>query len=128
MKQSLYLAGGILIGALAVSAPTQTVTEDPVQISPQYYTVKFENDRVRVLEYRLKPGEKEPMHSHPAGVVYYLSDSTARATLPDGTSTEGTGTRGAVSVRPSRAAAPRRRPGARGQESTAARAASRAAS
>jgi hypothetical protein len=28
---------------------------------------------VRVLEYRLKPGEKEPMHSHPAGVVYVLT-------------------------------------------------------
>lgn len=36
---------------------------DPVALSPQLYSVRFENDRVRVLEYRLKPGGKEPMHS-----------------------------------------------------------------
>jgi len=41
-----------------------------VKTSPQYYKVLLENDQVRVLEYRLKAGEKEPMHSHPAGVVF----------------------------------------------------------
>jgi hypothetical protein len=37
---------------MAVSA------QDPVKTSPQYYKVLLENDQVRVLEYRLKPGEK----------------------------------------------------------------------
>src|SRR5207248_2474521 len=50
--------------------------QDPLKASPQYYKILLENDRVRVLEYRLKPGEKEAMHSHPAGVVYVLSGGT----------------------------------------------------
>ncbi len=99
MTRTLCFAAGIVLGAIVVSASSQTATEDPVKISPQYYTVRFENDRVRVLEYHLKPGEKEAMHSHPAGVVYYLSDATFRTTLPDGTSSEGTVTRGQVSWR-----------------------------
>jgi beta-alanine degradation protein BauB len=37
-----------------------------------------------VLEYRLKAGEKEPMHSHPAGVVYVLSGANLRFVYPDG--------------------------------------------
>jgi hypothetical protein len=35
--------------------------QDPVKLSPQYYNVLLDNGHVRVLEYRLKPGEKEPM-------------------------------------------------------------------
>jgi quercetin dioxygenase-like cupin family protein len=57
---------------------------DPVKTSPQYYKILLENDQVRVLEYRLKPGEKEPMHSHPAGIVYVLSDATLNFTYADG--------------------------------------------
>src|SRR5256885_16705577 len=62
----------ILIPLLAVACTTAH-GQDPVTTSPQYYKVLFENDQVRVLEYRLKAGEKEPMHSHPVGVVYVLS-------------------------------------------------------
>jgi beta-alanine degradation protein BauB len=62
--------------------------QDPVKTSPNYYKVLLENDQVRVLEYRLKPGEKEPMHSHPAGVVYVLSDAKAKFTYPDGRTEE----------------------------------------
>ena len=42
----------------------------PVTLSPNLYTVLLENDEVRVLEYHAKPGDREPMHCHPAGVVY----------------------------------------------------------
>jgi quercetin dioxygenase-like cupin family protein len=49
---------------------TLAFAQDPVRLSPQYYNVLLENEHVRVLEYRLKPGEKESMHSHPAGIVY----------------------------------------------------------
>src|SRR6267142_2906021 len=59
----------ILISLLAVLWATAHA-QDPVKTSPQYYKVLLENDQVRVLEYRLKAGEKEAMHSHPAGVVY----------------------------------------------------------
>jgi hypothetical protein len=61
---------------------------DPVTISPQLYTVRLENDRVRALEYRLKPGGTEPMHSHTPGVVYTFADGMLRSTSPDGKVTD----------------------------------------
>src|SRR5438132_13987476 len=73
----------ILISLLAVLWATAHA-QDPVKASPQYYKVLLENDQVRVLEYRLKAGEKEPMHSHPAGVVYVLSGATLTFSFPDG--------------------------------------------
>jgi hypothetical protein len=39
---------------------TTSRAQDPVKASPQYYKVLLENDQVRVLEYRLKAGDKEP--------------------------------------------------------------------
>jgi quercetin dioxygenase-like cupin family protein len=88
MKRSAYLAVGMALGALAMFAAGRVTTQDPIKVSPQYYTVRFENDRVRVLEYHLKPGEKEAQHSHPPGVVYVTGDATIRSVHPDGTSSE----------------------------------------
>ena len=88
MRRLACFAVGIVLGAFAVSAAGRVTTQDPVKVSPQYYVVRFENERVRVLEFHLKPGEKEGMHSHPPGVVYVLADATIRNGLPDGTSSE----------------------------------------
>jgi quercetin dioxygenase-like cupin family protein len=89
-----------LIGAAGVMiTEAQTATRDPVMLSPQYYTVKSENDRVRVLEYRLKPGEKEVMHSHPSYVVYFFGPATLRATGPDGKTSDTSVTQGEVVLR-----------------------------
>jgi quercetin dioxygenase-like cupin family protein len=68
---------------------TSAHAQDPVKTSPQYYKVLIDNDEVRVLEFHLKPGEREPMHSHPRGFVYALSDAKLRISFPDG-HTEGT--------------------------------------
>ena len=43
--------------------------EDAVKVAPHVYKVALENDRVRVLETRMKPGDKTSMHSHPAVVA-----------------------------------------------------------
>lgn len=49
------------------------------------YQVLMENDAVRVLEVRLKPGQKAPMHNHPnSHVVYVKTDSRLKLTFPDG--------------------------------------------
>src|SRR3981189_1727545 len=77
----------ILMSLLAILCTTAHA-QDPVKVSPQYYKVLLENDQVRVLEYRLKAGEKEPMHSHPAGVVYVLSDAKPKFSYPDGKTEE----------------------------------------
>ena len=48
--------------------------------------ILLENDRVRVQEHYLKPGEKIEMHSHPDKVIYAVNDWKVRETLADGTS------------------------------------------
>jgi quercetin dioxygenase-like cupin family protein len=46
---------------------------DPVETNPGHYAVVFENDRVRVLEYTDRPGERTTPHEHPDSVMYTLS-------------------------------------------------------
>jgi hypothetical protein len=87
MKRYVDVAIGIVIGiaaAVAVSAFADSPSLDPLKLSPQYYTLRLENDCVRVLEYRLKPGQKEVMHSHSKRVLIALADATVRTTSPDG--------------------------------------------
>jgi hypothetical protein len=98
MSRLLWFVGGIATGVVGL-AVAQGSSQDPVTLSPQYYTVRLDNETVRVLEYRLKPGEKEVMHSHPPGVVYSLADAQFRTTLPDGTSSEATVRGGEVTWR-----------------------------
>jgi beta-alanine degradation protein BauB len=64
------------------------MAQDVVKVAPESYKVLLENDRVRVLEYRLKPGAKEPMHSHPDYIVYAFSSGKAKFTFPDGKTME----------------------------------------
>ncbi len=78
----------IILMSLAAVLCTTAHAQDPVKTSPQYYKVLLENDQARVIEYHLKPGEKEPMHSHPAGVVYVLSGAKLKFSYPDGRTEE----------------------------------------
>ena len=83
MKATLALL--IVSGLLTVGA-RPAGAQDPVKLSPKMYTVLLENEQVRVLEFRAKPGEKEPTHSHPAAVIYPLADGKIKLTMPDGKS------------------------------------------
>ena len=51
---------------------------DPVVTNPEHYTVVFENERVRVLEYTDAPGERTTPHRHPDSVMYTLSSFRRR--------------------------------------------------
>ena len=62
--------------------------QDPVEVSPDIYKVPLENDRVRVLDIRMKPGEISPQHSHPAHVLYIFNDCKVKFSYPDGESEE----------------------------------------
>jgi quercetin dioxygenase-like cupin family protein len=57
---------------------------DPVQVASNVYTTLFENDRVRLLEARLAPGDSSVMHGHPDYVVYNLADGKVRFSSPSG--------------------------------------------
>jgi quercetin dioxygenase-like cupin family protein len=51
---------------------------DPTSTDPDKYKVVFENDRVRVLEYRDEPGQATSPHRHPDSVMYTLSSFERR--------------------------------------------------
>ena len=76
----------LLVTAWLLAA--QASAQDPVKLSPTMYTVLLDNPQVRVLEFHAKPGEKEPMHSHPAAVVYMLTAGKATFLTADGKSEE----------------------------------------
>ncbi len=59
------------------------MNDDPTTTNPDLYTVVFENERVRVLEYRDVPGDRTTSHSHPDSVMITLSDFDRRLTVGD---------------------------------------------
>jgi len=60
----------------------------PRPVNSKTIKVKFENDRVRVLEAELPPGVKEQVHSHPAYVIYVLPAVRSANYSADGKTTE----------------------------------------
>lgn len=69
--------------ALADTASAQ----DATRMQPQSFRVAFENDKLRALEYRSRPGMGvcgEGMHSHPAHLTVVLFDGKVRLKTPDG--------------------------------------------
>ncbi len=69
---------------------TTTYAQDPAVVNSKTIHVRFENDRVRVLEATLPPGTKEQVHAHPANVIYVLEGGRYRNYAADGKITEGT--------------------------------------
>ena len=62
---------------------------DVMKSAANAYKLLLENERVRVMEVVLKPGEKAPMHNHPNDhVVYVVNDAKFRLDFPDGKSAE----------------------------------------
>ena len=82
MRRILFLAA--LLSLLASPAWAQ----DPVKVAPKQCKVDFENDQVRVLHWTIGPGEKIPMHEHPATVTVSLTGGKTRFTLADGKTRE----------------------------------------
>jgi len=74
----------IPILGMSILATILAKAQDPVQVDPKHYKVLFDNDSVRILDVRQKPGDKSPMHSHPNHVVYALAGSTLKSTSSDG--------------------------------------------
>jgi hypothetical protein len=53
-------------------------SHDPVITNADLYSVIFENERVRILEYRDRPGDRTTPHRHPDSVMYTLSSFRRR--------------------------------------------------
>ena len=78
-----------VIAAVSLIAWTTAASaQDPAVVQSRTVKVKFENEKVRVLEAELPPGVKEAMHSHPAYVIYVLAGGKIRNYAADGKTTE----------------------------------------
>ena len=69
---------------LLMMTSVTTRAQDPVKTDGDKYTLVLENERVRVLEYRDKPGDRTTMHQHPDFVLYAIGPFTRKLTFPDG--------------------------------------------
>ena len=58
--------------------------QDAEKATPNVVKLRFENERVRILEATSQPGDKEQMHSHPQNVVVVLNGGKLRITTGDG--------------------------------------------
>ena len=80
MKQVSLSA--VLVAVLMAGSAARA--QDPVKVDPKHYKVVFENERVRVLKIHYGPHEKSVMHSHPDGVVTFLTDERVKFTMQVG--------------------------------------------
>jgi len=83
MKPWLAMVGGIVL-----LAPALTPAQDAMKYGVKHLTVLAEDDKVRVLRYAPHKGDKTPMHSHPAAVVYVVKGGRVRFSFPDGSTRE----------------------------------------
>jgi quercetin dioxygenase-like cupin family protein len=75
----------VILGCLLLSNVVNVWADDAVKTDPDKYRVVLENERVRVLEYRDKPGQKTKMHTHPDFVLQAMAPFKRRKlTLSNG--------------------------------------------
>jgi len=94
MKHKLSILT-VLLAVMLCSG--NSFAQDAAKADAKHYKVEFENDQMRVLRITYGPHEKSVMHSHPEGVVIFLTDAKGKFTLPDGKTQENTWKAGDVS-------------------------------
>ena len=83
-KKMIFVAIAILLFA----GGQIVLAQDPAVVNAKFIQVKLDNDKVRVFESTLKPGDQEKMHSHPSSVVYIIEGGKVRNHTPDGKTNE----------------------------------------
>jgi quercetin dioxygenase-like cupin family protein len=76
----------VVVLSPSLARSQQSVQIDPVVVSPNRFKILVENEHVRVVEYTLRPGERDQWHTHPPKVSYVVSGGELRIHLADGTS------------------------------------------
>ena len=74
-----------LLIAIGLMASSYTFAADVCSVAPKNCKVLKETDKIRVIEYTAKRGQKIGMHSHPTMVVYIQKAGKTKFTLEDGT-------------------------------------------
>ncbi|MGA2629844.1 MAG: cupin domain-containing protein [Terriglobia bacterium] len=88
MNKIRLLAVCVVFVALLLVTGTSVRAQDLVKVAPKNCTVVLDNAQVRVIRVVLKPGDKLEMHSHPAHIVYSLTEGKAKYTSADGKTEE----------------------------------------
>jgi len=83
-----FIISAVIVAFAAIVWATFVSAQDPAVVNSKTIKIKFENDRVRVLEAELPPGTKEQVHSHPAYVIYVLAGGKVRNYAADGKTSE----------------------------------------
>jgi quercetin dioxygenase-like cupin family protein len=91
---------GILVEPKTPHSARPAGSADETTLPDARAKVLFQNEQVRVLRYRFKPGEKDGMHGHPDNVQILLTDAKATVTTPDGKTSQSQGKAGQVNWRP----------------------------
>lgn len=81
MPNKLAVLAVLLMAGWAVAGEP---IPDPAQVYPRNYQVLLENECVRVMDFRLRKGDREEPHRHPAHVLYVLEGFEIEFTFPDG--------------------------------------------
>ena len=89
MKRFLVLVLVLLVTGFVRSDASVTREQDPLIVNSKTIALKLQNERVRVLEATIKPGDKEQTHSHPAYLIYVIAGGKFRNHAVDGTVTDG---------------------------------------
>ena len=55
-----------------MSAANEPAELDAMTAAPDHHELLLENDQVRVLDTRLKPGERTPVHTHASPAALYV--------------------------------------------------------
>ena len=77
-----------VIASLGLITPATFMSAQDPAVVNKTVKVKFENEKVRVLEAELPAGVKEAVHSHPAYVIYVVAGGRVRNYAADGKTTE----------------------------------------
>jgi len=88
MKRIKLLSLWVAAAGLWLAGAAVALAQDPAVVNAKTIRVRQENSRVRVLEARLEPGDKENMHSHPAYVIYVIAGGRVRNHGADGKTSE----------------------------------------
>ena len=86
MNRKILLVALMLMIATAFMARISFAV-DPLEVAPDMYKLKFENERVRVLEVTFQPGQSIAEHSHPDHFVFVVEGGQITITKADGTVT-----------------------------------------
>ncbi len=69
----------VVVLALAVAAFSGALLgQDALSVGDENMRLRLENDRVRVLERTLRPGEREKEHSHPSYLIIVVKGGKIR--------------------------------------------------